>query len=265
MIVVIVIDCFIDKSNGTAISANNLVSSLKEKGHTVRVVSPYIDGNWSVKERYIPLVTEISHKQRMHFGEPDEDILKDAFNGADIIHFFLPFKLEIVGVKIAIKMNVPFIGAFHLQPEHITYNIKLNKVPLIHKFIFWYFKIRFYKYIKHIHCPSELIKNELIKHKYKSKLFVISNGFNNTFKKIEHVKNDDLFHIVMTGRYSYEKRQDVLINAIKLSKYEKKIKLHLKGAGPKEDYYKKLSKQLSNEVDFGFASKDELARLYRTI
>ena len=127
MVIVVVVDCFVDKSNGTAVSANNLVKTLRQKGHIVRVVAPYVEGNgaYRVDERYIPFVTEISHKQHMHFGKADKKVLREAFDGADIIHFFLPFKLEIIGVKIAKEMKVPYICGFHLQPENITYNAKL--------------------------------------------------------------------------------------------------------------------------------------------
>lgn len=90
MVIVIVVDCFSDLSNGTAVSANNLYNTLKSRGHIVRVVAPYIkgEGMYCVKERYIPLVTEISHKQHMHFGKPESKILREAFSGADLIHFF---------------------------------------------------------------------------------------------------------------------------------------------------------------------------------
>lgn len=260
----VVVDCFVDKSNGTAVSANNLVNTLRQKGYIVRVVAPHIKGDdaYRVDERYIPLVTEISHKQHMHFGKADEKVLREAFSGADIIHFFLPFKLEIVGVKIAREMGIPFICGFHLQPENITYNAHLTKIPFIHPFIFWLFKYRIYKYAKHIHCPSQLIADELKKHNYAAKLFVISNGFTPRLKKMAKKKKDDFFHIVMTGRYTQEKRQELLIEAVHLSKYEKSIKLHIKGLGPRLQEYQNLSSKLTYGADLGFVSDDDLAELY---
>lgn len=264
MIIVIVVDCFVNKSNGTAVSANNLVETLKNKGHQVRVVSPYVEGSgfYNVKERWIPLVTYISHKQHMHFGKANKDILREAFKGANLVHFFLPFKLEIVGIKIAREMKIPYVAGFHLQPENITYNARLKKIPFIHQFIFWLFKYRMYKYVKFIHCPSSLILEELKKHNYNSKLFVISNGFSPRLQRLKRQKIDDFFHIVMTGRYTYEKRQDLLIEAVYLSKYEKNIKLHIKGLGPREEEYKNLSKKLTNGADLGFISDEDLEKLY---
>lgn len=69
-----------------------------------------------------------------------------------------------------------------------------------------------------------MIANELRKHNYKAKITVISNGVSNNFKKIEVEKPENLkdkFVILMVGRYSKEKRQDLIIEAIKKSKYEK--------------------------------------------
>ncbi len=67
----------------------------------MRVVAPHVDnlgseeeGYYNLKERYIPLVTEISHKQHILFAKPDEKILRKAFKGADMIHTYLPFLLE---------------------------------------------------------------------------------------------------------------------------------------------------------------------------
>lgn len=264
LVVVIVVDCFTDKCNGTAVSANNLAHTLRAKGHIVRVVAPFVEGEGAcaLKERWIPLVTYISHKQHMHFGEADESTLRAAFEGADIVHLFLPFKLEITARKVAQAMKIPYIAGFHLQPENITYNAHLTWIPLIHRFIFWLFKVRFYRHIRHIHCPSKLIESELKKHHYNAKLFVISNGFTPHLQRLEKRVIDELFHITMTGRYTQEKRQDLLINAVLLSKYESRIKLHIKGLGPREEEYRRLGARLTNGLDLGFASDEDLAMLY---
>lgn len=262
MIVVIVVDCFVDLSNGTAVSANNLAKELEIKGHEVRVVAPYAKG-FGVKERYIPIVDYFAKKQHFHFGLAQSEVLQSAFRGADIIHFFLPFKLEIVGIKIAQKMKIPYLGAFHLQPEHISRNGHLGFIPKIDDFILWLFKTRFYDKLPYIHCPSQFIYDYLKAKNFKNNLFVISNGFKASFSKKHAKKRDDYFHICATSRYAQEKRMDVLIEAVKISKYEKHIKLHLKGQGPLENELKNRAKQLSNEVDFGFVSHEELGALYQ--
>lgn len=302
MKIVLVVDSFADKSNGTSMTAARFCDALRARGHEVRVVAPYINGEhmYRVKERYIPLVTEISHAQHMMFGTPDEKVLERAFEGADVVHLFLPFKLEIVAAKVAKRMKIPYIAAFHLQPEHVTYNIGLQKVALLNRFIFWLFKYRFYRHISHIHCPSKLIKEEIERAGYGGEKFVISNGFDPKFAPREtplvapagmvgdsgaltdssagdsvtsHASDissassdasnfgDGFYHITMVGRYSKEKRQDLIIKAIAQNPYKNRIKLHLKGIGPIEPKLKKFAKILPNEVDFGFVAPEELVKV----
>lgn len=265
MIIVLVIDSFADKSNGTSMTAARFASALEKRGHSVRVVAPFVQGSgfYPVKERYIPLVTEIAKAQHMVFGKPDVKVLEQAFLGADIVHLFLPFRLEQVAVQVAQKMGVPYMAAFHLQPEHITYNIGLQKFALLNRFIFWLFKRRFYRHIAHIHCPSQLIKDELERAGYGGKKYVISNGFDPKFKPADPSSTplDKLIHITMVGRYSKEKRQDLIIKAIAQNPYKDKIKLHLLGVGPLESTLKKQAKILPNAVDFRFLPLEELIKV----
>lgn len=265
MIIVLVVDSFADKSNGTSMTAARFASALEKRGHSVRVVAPFVQGSgfYPVKERYIPLVTEIAKAQHMVFGKPDIKVLEQAFLGADIVHLFLPFRLEQVAVQVAQKMGVPYMAAFHLQPEHITYNIGLQKFALLNRFIFWLFKRRFYRHIAHIHCPSQLIKDELERAGYGGKKYVISNGFDPKFKPADPSSTplDKLIHITMVGRYSKEKRQDLIIKAIAQNPYKDKIKLHLLGVGPLESTLKKQAKILPNAVDFRFLPLEELIKV----
>lgn len=259
------VDSFADKSNGTSMTAARFASALEKRGHSVRVVAPFVQGSgfYPVKERYIPLVTEIAKAQHMVFGKPDVKVLEQAFLGADIVHLFLPFRLEQVAVQVAKKIGVPYMAAFHLQPEHITYNIGLQKFALLNRFIFWLFKRRFYRHIAHIHCPSQLIKDELERAGYGGKKYVISNGFDPKFKPADpsNAPLDKLIHITMVGRYSKEKRQDLIIKAIAQNPYKDKIKLHLLGVGPLESTLKKQAKVLPNAVDFRFLPLEELIKV----
>ncbi|WP_104685516.1 glycosyltransferase [Helicobacter bizzozeronii] len=255
MKIALVVDSFEDKSNGTSMTAYRFYKALKARGHHVHVVAPFVSGEgfYPVPERHIPLVTSIAHKQHMIFGKPDRSILRKAFEGMDIVHVFLPFKLERIAIQVAQEMQIPYVGAFHLQPEHITYNMGLEKWDWLNQAIFWYFKTRYYKHIQHIHCPSPLIKAELERHGYGGKKYVISNGFDPLFSPRESpIKSDDLYHIIMVGRYSPEKNQSVLIEAVRLSAHADKIKLHLKGIGPNLAKLQKHAQALAHPVDFGF-------------
>ncbi|AFI06438.1 glycosyltransferase [Helicobacter cetorum] len=274
MVIVLVVDSFKNTSNGTSMTAFRFCEALRKKGHTLRVVAPNIEslgsekeGYYSVKERYIPIATEISHHQNILFAKPNEEVLTRAFRGADIIHTYLPFLLEKVAVKIARKMKVPYIGSFHLQPEHISYNLKLERLSWLNRMLFSWFKRSHYRYIHHIHCPSKLIVEELQRHHYGGKKYAISNGFDPMFK-FEFRENCLFetmpFKIIMVGRYSNEKNQSVLIEAISLSQYKQDIVLLLKGKGPNEKKLQHLAQKLGVRTEFGFANSNELLEILKT-
>ena len=63
---------------------------------------------------------------------------------------------------------------------------------------------------------------------------------------------------MLSGRYSNEKRQDLLIKAVEHSKYRDKIQIILAGNGPTEKTLRKLGKTLPNPPIMCFLSKDEL-------
>lgn len=267
MKILIVIDQYDGANNGTTISARRFVENLRKRGNEVRVIST----GKEEKEKYrvdkihlMPVVNKIVTSQGMEFAKADENKLTEAINWAEVVHFYMPFLLSIRGMKIAQKLNKPMTVAFHVQPENITYSIGLGKKEKINDKIYTVFRDTFFNKFNHIHCPSEFIANELKKHGYTAKLHVISNGIEpdwkyNKIDKPEELK--DKIVITMVGRLSGEKRQDVLIEAVKQTKYADKIQLIFAGKGPKENYYKKLGEQLTNKPIFEFCEKEKLQNI----
>lgn len=263
MKIVVVIDLYDQLTNGTIMTAYRFVEELKKKGHTVRVLATGAKGEdcYELPERYIPIVTEVSRLQQIRFAKPDFETIVNAFHSADVIHFYLPFKLEKKAFKIAKKMNIPCTAAFHLQPENITYNCGIRHSYFMPKILYAWFRGRFYKNFDHIHCPSKFIADQLRKHKYKAKLHVISNGVDEDFKPLDEYREaGEKFNILMIGRYATEKRQDVLIKAISMSKYRDRIHLTLAGKGPKEKKLKALANKYLDDgaVEYGFYNKEQL-------
>lgn len=268
MTIVFVID-FFTPINGTSMTAIRFRKELIKRGHKVRVVSVGVNGEdrYSLKERYLPIASDVTRKQSMVFAKPDEKVLENAFKGADIIHFFLPYKLAYVGHRVAERMSIPHLLAFHCQPENITYSLGLGWCEPFANYIYKRFNKKYYRYFDHIHAPSNFIANELLKHNYKSKLHIFSNGVSESFIPSTNPKKEDstFFKILMTGRLVSEKRQDVLIKAIPYSKYKDKIQLIFAGKGPKEKYYKRLGDRLVNKPIFNFYSEEELVRVIQDI
>ena len=271
MKILIVIDQFDNSNNGTTISARRFAQGLQKAGHEVYVVSTGNNKNeykFNLKE--LPLPPGISHiikSQGMSFAIPNTEILEKAISSVDIVHFYMPFFISKSGLKICEKLHVPHTAAFHVQPENITYSIGLGTNTKINDMIYTHYRDSFFNRFTHIHCPSEFIASELKKHGYTAKSHVISNGVDDDFKyygkqKLPEFQNK--FVITMIGRYSNEKRQDVLIDAIYKSKYSKNIQLVLAGKGPKESKYAKLGEKLPNPPIMKFYDKNSLIDLLKS-
>ena len=267
MTITIVMDQYGDKSNGTTATAMHLAAVMREHGHTVRIVTSMqgVDEEnvYVVPKRTFPLVMKFIRSQGMEFGKPDENVLIDAIGGADLVHFYLPFKLEKVGKQIADKLGVPSTAAFHVQPENITSSVKCGKIKPLNDAIYFGFK-SFYNQFEHIHCPSRMLADILDAHGYTAQKHVISNGYNEFFHKVESVRPPELegkYVITMSGRLSREKRQDLIIEAAASSKYRDRIGLVFCGRGPWEKKLRKLAEKLlpkDNRPVFKFCSQEEL-------
>ena len=271
MKILIVIDQFDNSNNGTTISARRFAKGLQEAGHEVYVVSTgdkKDEYKFNLKE--LPLPPGISHiikSQGMSFAIPNTEILEKAISSVDVVHFYMPFFISKAGLKTCEKLHIPHTAAFHVQPENITYTIGLGTKTKVNDLIYTHYRDSFFNHFTHIHCPSEFIANELKKHRYTAKLHVISNGVDEEFRyygkeKLPEFK--DKFVISMIGRYSNEKRQDVLIDAISKSKYTDKIQLVLAGRGPKEAKYRKLGEKLVNPPVMKFYNTEDLINLLKS-
>lgn len=267
MKIVLAIDQYDIGNNGTTMSARNLVAALQRRGHEVRILGMGQEGpnKYLLPELNVPIATPIAHKQGMAFAKPVKDVMKKAFEGADVIHFYMPFlPLAVEGKKLADEMGIATTGAFHVQPENITYNCGLSHSKVAPKFLYEFFKKHYYDHFGNLHCPTAFIANQLKAHNYQAHLHVISNGVDPIFtysrnEKPEAVK--DKFNILMIGRLSKEKKQDLLIEAVSLSKHKDQIQLFFAGNGPKKAKYIRMGKKLPNEPIFGFYKKEELKDL----
>ena len=263
-IVIDLIDCL---TNGSVMTARRFADGLRERGHEVRLVAVGADGadDCAVKERYVPILTEVSAKNQIKFGKFEEDEVRKAFTGVDIVHFIFPFKLEKKCKKLADGMGIPTTAAFHVQPENITYNAQVARLKPLSKFIYFYLKQTFYKNFDRIHCPTEFIAQQLYDRGYNGELYVISNGYDPAFvPPAERVQNKK-FEAVMTGRLSPEKNQQVIIRAAARSAHKNDIHITLLGNGPQKNKLAKLAAKLGVDVSFGFLPKDKLIeRLQRS-
>lgn len=273
MKITIICDVLGAPNNGTSIAAYNLIDYLKSRGHTVTVVccdadKKGEDGFYIVPTLKLgPIANAALARNEVVPAMADPVILDKAIKGADVVHLLMPFPLSWKAIPICEKYGIPITASFHVQAENFTCHIGMMKSNLATKNVYRYFYRKVYSHCTITHYPTEFIKNDFegnVKRTVPSK--VISNGVCESFFEpapIDAVnrqkeKNHDKFTIVVVGRYSSEKAQQVLIRAVAKSRYKDKIKLIMAGEGPKRNHYKHLAKRMGVDCEMRFIGHDEL-------
>lgn len=108
-----------------------------------------------------------------------------------------------------------------------------------------------------------MVADKLTKNHYRTTNYVISNGVIDDFKHFEQQKPDELkdkFCILTIGRLSGEKRQDIIIDAIKKSKHKDNIQLIIAGNGPLGKKLERRAKGLPIKPIINFFTKDDLLK-----
>lgn len=267
MKILIVLDDYANKSNGLSLSTQRFVKQFKEKGHDVRILSyesveEEIDYGMPILK--IPFFNKLIEKQGYRFSKPIKNKIIEAVKWAEIVHIEDPFFLSYTTAKIAKRHNKIITGTFHIYPENLTNSVQFLNNKIINKLFLEFFKNGTYKYCKFIQCPTKKVENYLRKHNFKGKLKAISNGIPKDFI-IEELPpvNKDGFNILSVGRYSNEKSQITLIEAINRSKYKKDIKLYLLGKGPLENKYRELLDKYSINYEMRFVNQEELREIMK--
>jgi len=277
MVITLVVDTFDVDNNGTTVSAKCLASELTARGHDVRIltcgdsacngVNPDTGLDmYYVPELKVPGASALAHKQNTLFGKPVRDTVTRAVKGADVVHTYQPWPMDALARRVAGKLGIPVVAGFHIQPENITYNLGLGWFPPAATAAYRILHLLFYRHFDDIHCPSAFIAAQLRRHGYRENLHVVSNGVRPEF--FEHseaqARDDGMFRILMSGRLSPEKHQDVLIEAAMRSRHCDRIQLCFAGLGPRAKAYKKLAAKLPNPASFGYYDERQLIELMRS-
>ena len=280
MKILFVIDTLYTTNNGTSISAQRYISVLREHGHEVRVLcgdrphneqqTHITDGDYCTGIFHFPIFQFMCEKHDFFYGNANKQIIREACNWADVVHIMTPFFMSNAALSYCKQCGKPVTAAFHIQPENISSSFGLGKVRWINSMIYRIFRHVTYNRVRHIHCPSVFIARTLGINGYRARMHVISNGIHDDFLKAVKRKKptaskDDLITIMMIGRLSREKRQDVIINAMKYSKYDDRIQLVFAGKGPEYKRYLRMGKALKNPPQFVYLNREQLIdQLLRT-
>ena len=243
MTITIVCDVLGKENNGTTIAAMNLIRSLQERGHSVRVVCS--DPERAGKEGYYvvprmnlgPLNSYVA-KNGVALSRPDRNILNAALEGTDHVHVMIPFPLGTEAAKLARKKDLPLTAGFHCQAENLTGHLFLKDLGLANRLAYQTFYHNLYRYCDLIHYPTQFICDTFESVVGPTPHRIISNGVHKSFRPKTVEKPEalrSLFVVLFTGRYGPEKNHGVLIDAVALSRHRDELQLIFAGSGPRRE------------------------------
>lgn len=268
MIVTVVSDVLGVENNGVTIAAMNLIRSLKEKGHTVRVLCPDVDrmgqeGYYIVPTLNAGPLNGYVERVGVVIARADQRIVRQAIKGADIVHIMLPFPLGRCALRIAKEEGIPVCAGFHAMAENVSVHLKMQNVPFANHLVYEYFA-GFYRDCDAIHYPTQYLR-DLYEGMYgKTNGYVISNGVSDAIHPVQTqrpARYEGEYLILFTGRYSLEKSHRILIDAVAQSAYRDRIRLIFAGKGPEKEKLVSYAQKLPLQPVFSFFSRPEMLKL----
>ncbi|MCK9205251.1 MAG: glycosyltransferase [Bacteroidales bacterium] len=270
MKIVIVIDSFND-GNGGCIAAKRLVKELRCRGYKVAIVSaihedPSDPDFFQVPGFVLPGAGDAQDNMKFLFGRSDRKVYEKAMKDADIVQIQFPFPMAKGAVNAAKRLGIPVVGAFHVQPQNIIAALGKNSKLLDR--LFWFsFKYFLFKRVPIISCPSPFAVKLLRSEGVKAKMTPISNGIPVEYVPRDHERPEwfgDKLVLLNIGRHANEKRQALLIEGVKRSKYAHKIQLILAGRGERTEELKANGREIPVQPYIEYISFEDKLRYLNT-
>lgn len=261
MKILIVINDYLNKSNGMCISTQRFVGQFRKLGHEVRIITNnrYGELDYPLETVKIPIFAKLIEKEGYTFAKVNRKVIRKAVQWADVVHLEDPFLVCRRAAIEAEKQKKPVTGTFHLYPENITCAIHLGWEHLLNYVVMKLFMKSVYNRCDYVQCPTEAVRERLATCKIKSKPVVISNGIDEFFLSQERRRTfDGRLRILSVGRYAVEKDQKSLIGAVARCRHREQIQVRIAGKGPLEEQLRKQAQQLGVSVEFGFLSQEAL-------
>lgn len=277
MNIAIICDILGNKNNGLSVATYNLKNYLQSRGHHVSIVCP--DEDKIGKEGYyvVPhlsfkifkFLNSYIKKNDVTIAKCNSEMLKRSIEGCDCVHITTPFVLGCKIAQICKHKNIPVTFSLHIAAEQILSHLPfLSNFKKLAKIIYKYWNKKIFSNVDAIHFPTKGIC-DFVKQNLNSKIndYVISNGINDIFCVKKNIVKNYFFEnkilILNVGRYSKEKKQEILIKAIKYSKYKDKIQLVFLGKGPREKKLKKIAfkEHLANYPIFDYFDHEKIVNV----
>lgn len=281
MNILFVVNSYYSQGNGLDESARRTVQALREVGQEVRVLSgknfENPDGpqpDYPMEKFHFPLMQPMLDSFGYAYADWHGPIIEEAVQWADVVHLEETFFLHHAVMNCAKKLGKPITGTYHVHPENIVYNcLGFAGGNLICQILYRYWCRVFYDNYKYLQCPTDNVRDRLIRHRVKAKCFTLSNGvipdkcIRPTTPPKDYFDENRPLDLIYIGRTAIEKDQPTLYKAIRMSKYAKRIRLHIAGRGPKLEAYTRMANKLyedgvvSYKPTVGFYNREELRQL----
>ncbi|MBQ9410653.1 MAG: glycosyltransferase [Bacteroidales bacterium] len=257
MKILFVINNFYAVGNGLSASARRTTEFLTKAGHEVRILSgPNHNQNspqpdYQLKDYKFPLVNFLVVANGYYYAQSNLPLMEEAARWADVIHLEEPFVIQDRMIKICERLGKPITATYHLHPENIT----MAFGPVIYwkgfnNFILGKWRDLTFNHCSHVQCPTQNVQDRLRGLHFTSELEYISNGITPSeclrplTPPADYLDPERPFKVVCIGRLSAEKDQFTLLEAMKYSKYAKRIQLQFAGNGIKTNAVKKKAHKL---------------------
>ena len=183
MRIAMVLDSWDNEANGAVVSTRRFTEWQRAAGHEITIVA-----NAAPEPGVVPLPTfevpffgGIMRRMKFQFARPDRGILAGVLARHDLIHIQFPFWLGVRAMRMARRAGVPTVATFHVQGEHILYNVGVRSDALI-ALVYRLFLRTVYDHADCVVCPSGFTERELRRYGLRAPSVVISNGVPSIFR-----------------------------------------------------------------------------------
>ena len=263
--------------NGQSVAVKGMITKLRERGVDARLMAignPDPNGpqpDFPLEHWKFPIFEPIVYANGFAYAKIDRERIRKAVEWADIVHLQEGLPLQGAVLNMALKMGKPLTATYHIFAQNLMANLGFSKKSLMNWPIMYLWRRFVFDPCADIQCPSPVVRDQLLKEGYKSRLHVISNGIEIPAEPVKAatVSADGPIDLLCVGRLSKEKSQNTLLQAMRYSRYADRIRLIFAGKGPKAKHYQKMADRLYKEgilktpASFGFYTHEQLRDLAR--
>jgi len=265
MRIAFVTDTYEDGIGGGVVTGVRFVEALRRR-HEVTVVAAGAAAPGKVVLPGFEIPLRAMRESRFVFAWPSRAELERVFAEVDVVHVQFPFLLGLAALRLAPRMQVATVAAFHVQPENLLMNLRLHARWVSH-WLYRRWTRNFFQRADAVVCPSQFAVDRLRQFGLTTPAWVVSNGVppnrpRGTLRTgIRPAGRPYL--LLCTGRLARDKRQDVIIDAVARCRHRAQIRLVIAGAGPLEQALRERARRCGLTVELGYVSDARLVQLLR--